>query len=407
MKLLCIAFSFVIFNLTHSAEILSLSFESTGGYTTSITEFTDSGSDYFLRTDGSHMSGVSLNNTDGFYFAAQDIDGEGAVLPVSLEINNISIEGYTNLVFSLYVAEDDDGSNQDWDASDYVHIDYDMDNSGDFSNLIHIESELTSGTNGEPRIDSDYDGVGDGTAITNTFTQFSQAIPSSGSELDIKITFFLNSGDEDIALDNILLTGDDSSLPVELTFFKGVSKAGHIELSWRTESEIDNLGFVLYRSHRDVEEAVSSYKDNVSLRGQGSATHGTNYTYSDKAVHPGERYIYVLADVDYNGIETRHMPVVVMANSKGISMKRPYPNPFNPATSIQISVGSPQVVQVDVITILGEEIRTLMNDVMPSGDHTIHWDGNKEEGMPAPSGVYFLRMRTENTQQIQKVVLTR
>ena len=194
--------------------INNVTFEAAGGYATSITEFTDGGGDFFIRTDGSNISGayVVSNIQGSYYFAAQDIDGEGATLPVTLTIDDVDISGYTSLQLKVYLAEDDDGSNQDWDGPDYVHFDYDIDNSGTFTNLLWIESDIT-GTNGEPKIDTDYDGVGDGTPITSTFAQFTQAIAGTGSLIDIKVTFYLNSGDEDIAIDNIEIFGSNGGNP--------------------------------------------------------------------------------------------------------------------------------------------------------------------------------------------------
>ena len=204
-------------------KITELTFETAGGYTTSIPEFTDGTRDYFLRTDGSDITGEAWINTQGsYYFAAQDIDGAGASLPVTLLINNINISGYTSLEFRVHLAEADDGANQDWDnpttgVDDYVHISYDIDNSSSFNNLLWIEPNGT-GINNEPSIDTDFDGTGDGTAITDTFTQFTENITGTGSLLDIEIEFSLNAGDEDIAIDNIEIWGIPAPCPTSVTW---------------------------------------------------------------------------------------------------------------------------------------------------------------------------------------------
>ena len=194
--------------------IINVTFETTGGYSTSIAEFSDGSYDFFIRTDGSNIgTDYSVSNIQGsYYFAAEDIDGEGATLPVTLTINDVDISGYTDLKLKVYLAEDDDGSNQDWDEADYVHFDYDIGNSGSFSNLLWIESSGSS--NAEPKIDTNFDGTGDGSSITSTFTQFEASIPGTGSLIDIKVTFYLNSGDEDIAIDNIELIGTSGGGPL-------------------------------------------------------------------------------------------------------------------------------------------------------------------------------------------------
>lgn len=211
--------------------IYTLDFESAGGYTTSISEFTDGGTDYFIRTDGSNITGESFTNIQGSnWYGAQDIDGEGATLPVYLNINNVDITGYTNLQLRVYLAEDDDGSNQDWDASDYVHFDYDINNSGSWSNALWIENDGST-FNSAPFIDTDFDGVGDGAEITDAFTQYSVGLTGTGTDLDIRITFQLDSGDEDIAIDHIEIVGDGSTptltvTPATLTGFSYILSNG-------------------------------------------------------------------------------------------------------------------------------------------------------------------------------------
>jgi hypothetical protein len=119
-------------------------------YSPSVSEFTDESGDYFIRTNETNIgSAFTVSNIqDSYYFGAQDLDGEGATLPLFLNFDNIGIAGYSSLTFKVYLAEDDDGTNEDWDAADYVHIGYDIDNTGSYSELLWIES--SAGTNTEP-----------------------------------------------------------------------------------------------------------------------------------------------------------------------------------------------------------------------------------------------------------------
>ncbi len=196
------------------AIILSESFETDGNgtrYTTSIPEFTDGSGDFFLRTDGSDVSSAYqvLSSDGSFYFAVQDLDGEGAASTQTLSFSDIDIAGAINLSFSALFAEDDasDGS-EDWDLSDSVIIQYQIDGGG-FQNLLAFESVPDGDAfNAVPAEDADFDGDGDGAELTSTFAAFSSAIAGTGSSLDLDITFSLNSGDEDIAIDNILIESD-------------------------------------------------------------------------------------------------------------------------------------------------------------------------------------------------------
>jgi predicted extracellular nuclease len=181
-------------------------------YTTSIPEFSDGNGDFFTRTDGSNISGVyQVLNPDGsFYFTAQDINGEGADPLQTLTFSGIDISGFDNLSFSTLLAEDDasDG-NQDWDNSDFVLFEYQIDGGG-YNNLLAIENDGST-FNSAPLLDTNFDGIGDSTEITETFGLFTSTITETGSILDLQITFDLDSGDEDIAIDNIQIISDNAT----------------------------------------------------------------------------------------------------------------------------------------------------------------------------------------------------
>lgn len=211
-------------------KLTEITFESPGRYSTSIPEFTDysssntnSGRDYFLRTDGSNILAEKFNNIQGsYYFTAQDIDGEGATLPVYISINNINISGYSNLEFRVHLAEDDaiTDPGEHWDRNDYVHFNYNIDKTSSLSNLLWIETNAddSNQSNRVPQIDTDFDGIGDGSIITDTFTQYIKSISGTGNLLDIEIELNLNAELEDIAIDNIEIWGTLDSCLTSVTW---------------------------------------------------------------------------------------------------------------------------------------------------------------------------------------------
>lgn len=194
------------------ATIFTESFETDGNgtrYTTSIPEFSDGSSDFFTRTDGSNISSsYEVTDANGsFYFAAQDINGEGADSQQTLTFSGIDVSDLTNLGFNALFAEDDSSDgNEDWDEPDFVTVEYQLDGGG-FNNLLAFEND-GSEFNSAPLEDTDFDGTGEGTEVTDAFTNFESAIAQTGSSLDLRFTFDLDSGDEDIAVDAITVTGD-------------------------------------------------------------------------------------------------------------------------------------------------------------------------------------------------------
>ncbi len=190
--------------------------------------FTDGFGDYFTVTDGSTIgSFVEFTNPDGGFLAAQDVNGEGGPATVQILYDDINIAGLTNLNFSGLFAEDDDGTNQDWDADSSVLLEYSIDG-GAFQNLLAFEA--TGGTNSEPAQDTDFDGIGDGTALTDTFQEFTAAISGTGSSLDLRITLAsLEAGDEDIAIDNVMIVGDGDIVVPETTIAIAATDADRAE----------------------------------------------------------------------------------------------------------------------------------------------------------------------------------
>ena len=236
MKILAFATVAMFFTSSSQANIILFeSFETDGNgsrYSTSIPEFSDGVNDFFTRTDGTNINISAIDSLSGqsdlFWFQAMDINGEGASSQQTLEFTNIDISGFTELSFSALVAEDDDlNGNEDWDLPDFVKIEAAIDNGGFFTLLAFESFPDGDNFNSFPAVDTNLDGDGDGTAVTNTFSLFSAAIAGTGSQLDLLITFDLDSGDEDIAFDDITLTGTPALVPVPAAFWLfGTALAG-------------------------------------------------------------------------------------------------------------------------------------------------------------------------------------
>ena len=73
-----------------------------------------------------------------------------------------------------------------------------------------------------------------------------------------------------------------------------------------------------------------------------------------------------------------------------------YPNPFNPETMIHFGIPSSVVagtsVQLRIYNMLGELVRTLVNEPMSPGAYTARWNGRDERGIQVTAGVYIYRI---------------
>lgn len=69
-----------------------------------------------------------------------------------------------------------------------------------------------------------------------------------------------------------------------------------------------------------------------------------------------------------------------------------YPNPFNADTRIAYQLAVPGKVRLEVYSLLGQPVRTLVDGVQNSGSYEVHWDGRNQQGMTVASGVYLSRL---------------
>jgi len=86
----------------------------------------------------------------------------------------------------------------------------------------------------------------------------------------------------------------------------------------------------------------------------------------------------------------------------GTTMSQNFPNPFNPATTINYSLAEDQLVKINIYNIRGELVKSLVNKVQPAGNHSVEWQGRDVNNKPVSSGIYFYNMIKNN-----KIVATR
>lgn len=87
------------------------------------------------------------------------------------------------------------------------------------------------------------------------------------------------------------------------------------------------------------------------------------------------------------------------------SLSNNYPNPFNPETKIGYFIPKACQVKLEVFNILGQRVRTLVDEAQTAGKKEVTWDGKDEKGNQVASGVYFYKLETENFSQTKKMVL--
>jgi hypothetical protein len=86
----------------------------------------------------------------------------------------------------------------------------------------------------------------------------------------------------------------------------------------------------------------------------------------------------------------------------GYALSPNYPNPFNPSTTIRVSLPRVSHVLVKLYNVLGEEVRQIMDEQQSPGNYDVVICG---EGLP--SGMYYCRMAAGSFSQTRPLMLVK
>jgi hypothetical protein len=82
-----------------------------------------------------------------------------------------------------------------------------------------------------------------------------------------------------------------------------------------------------------------------------------------------------------------------------------FPNPFNPATTIRYRLPAVSDVAVDIIDIMGRSVWSYSACYCRPGTHVLQWYGKSRGGLSVSSGIYLLRLITNNAVLTKKLLL--
>ncbi len=209
--------------------------------------------------------------------------------------------------------------------------------------------------------------------------------------------------------------GDDP-LPVELSLFTLKLEKGAVELIWKTESEINNIGFEIWRMDSIAGEymAISSYLNNQDLRGLGNSSTGKEYNYFDSKINMWYTYYYKLINVNLDGSKESHGPIRIhidksIQTPESFIVSQNYPNPFNPSTKINFDIPDKEngIANLSIIIydLLGRKVKTLYSGKIAPGNYEIEWNGFNNLNQLVPSGIYVYQL-TYNQQCLESRKMT-
>jgi len=191
-------------------------------------------------------------------------------------------------------------------------------------------------------------------------------------------------------------------LPVELTSFSASVVSNAVKLNWRTETEVNNYGFEVERKVGGLHSTIGNWEKLGFVNGNGNSNSPKSYSYEDKNVTAG-KYSYRLKQIDNDGqFEYSKTIEVDLGAPKKFELSQNYPNPFNPITTIHFNLPEAGNVKLTLFNILGQELKTLVNEFKESGVHTINFDASDLN-----SGMYIYKIEAGTFVQTRKMTLVK
>ncbi len=118
-------------------------------------------------------------------------------------------------------------------------------------------------------------------------------------------------------------------------------------------------------------------------------------------------FIFVADHYHFGIYDCSAAPVIDQTNEtlRPLSLKQNSPNPFNPSTTISFHLDKKSKVRIDIFNIKGQLVRTLLNENLQDGDHSVFFNGTDDSGKALSSGVYFYRADSTNESITKKMLL--
>jgi hypothetical protein len=128
-------------------------------------------------------------------------------------------------------------------------------------------------------------------------------------------------------------------------------------------------------------------------------TNGSNYYLISKTTYQDTPGIQCIFLQNLNLMLSTEEPQVTL---KTLSS---YPNPFNPSTTINFCLKHSSKVDLSIYNIKGQKVKNLIRQNLSTGNHQIQWDGLDSNNKKQSSGVYFVRLKTDDKVETHKILL--
>ena len=228
--------------------------------------------------------------------------------------------------------------------------------------------------------------------------------PTSTQAGDYTVTFFVFDGNS------------TSTLQVKIKVVKVNSTPVFVKSMPDTTITVHNVQVLFKYQYKatDPDGDVVTFKLDSGPDGATMSSAGL-FTWIPKTTQAGQQFLLMITISDGTLSETlvttlTTSTVVGVETEEVIpvkySMAQNYPNPFNPSTTIKYSLPKEGNVVLKVYSVMGEEIKTLVNGFRSAGVHTVNFDASSAKG-GLTSGLYFYKLETPEFSKTMKMLLAK
>lgn len=171
---------------------------------------------------------------------------------------------------------------------------------------------------------------------------------------------------------------------------------GKPNLSWNDNSSVED-------GYRIERKSVTESWDSIYSTGPNTTQH------FDSNVELGKHYYYRVCAYNFTGYSSYSNETDITITDIEVNDLSPdqfhiyqnYPNPFNSSTIIKLSIPAAGFVQIKIFNILGQEIRTLVQDFRNAGVYEVEFNSGNLQ-----SGVYYCCVTfKENLKALQLILM--
>ncbi|NNF07068.1 MAG: T9SS type A sorting domain-containing protein, partial [Candidatus Eisenbacteria bacterium] len=187
--------------------------------------------------------------------------------------------------------------------------------------------------------------------------------------------------------------------PVFVSSFDFHETGESVALDWNAVSTDMFTHFNIRRSHDVLSGWETVNSSPIMIDGPG------HYTFHDFPEEVRTTY-YRLMGVTREGEEIllKDLRADLSGGARGFALAMAGQNPFRGAARISYTVPEDRHVRVEVFSINGQRVKTLVNDMVGAGTHSVTFDMQSDYGRRLPAGVYLVRVQSGNWNQAMQIV---